>query len=202
MKYDKIELPYSFNALEPYIDEETVKIHYTKHLQGYVDKLNDTLNGCEKYTKGKCLEELLSRVNKLPKHICTDVLNYGGGVANHNLYFSILSPNSKTNPDGKLLKKINETFGNLDKMKCALNEATLNVFGSGYGWLIKDKHDNLKIITTSNQDSPYILGCKPILTIDVWEHAYYLKYKNVRKEYIENIWNLIDWSRVEYYYCN
>lgn len=201
MKYDKIELSYSFNALEPYIDEETVRIHYTKHLQGYVDKLNNVLEGYEKFTKDKCLEEILSRINKIPQKIRKEVINYGGGVINHNLYFMILSPNPKMAPEGKLLKNINDTYGSVDKMKEVLNEVTLNQFGSGYGWLVKDKHGNLKIMTTLNQDSPYSFGFKPILTIDVWEHAYYLKYKNMRKDYLENIWNVIDWSKVEDNYC-
>ena len=200
MKYDKIELSYSFNSLEPYIDEETVRIHYTKHLQGYVDKINEVLAGCDKFTKGRSLEEILTKVNKIPPKIRKAVINYGGGVVNHNLYFTILSANPKLMPEGKLMKKINDTFGCIDEMKKLINEVSLNQFGSGYGWLVKDKHDNLKIMSTLNQDSPYSFGFKPLLTIDVWEHAYYLKYKNNRKEYIENIWNLIDWAKIENIY--
>ncbi|WP_297423757.1 superoxide dismutase [Clostridium sp.] len=202
MKFDKVELSYSFNALEPYIDEETVKIHYTKHLQGYVDKLNSILEGYEKITTGKSLEEILLKVDKIPKKIRKDVINQGGGVANHNLYFSILFPHPKKNPEGKLQSEINKTFGNLQTLKELLNKVTINQFGSGYGWLVKDANGKLKIISTSNQDSPFSMGFTPILTIDIWEHAYYLKYKNLRAEYVKNIWNIIDWSRVEEFYKN
>lgn len=197
MLYDKIELTYSFNGLEPYIDEETVRIHYTKHLQGYVDKLNNILKGYEKFTRGKTLENILMNVDKIPKKIRLDVINQGGGVSNHNLYFSILSPNPKKKPEGKLLKEIMKTFGSLDKLKENVSEAAINQFGSGYGWLVADKHGKLKIMNTSNQNSPLIYGFIPILTIDIWEHAYYLKYKNLRAEYVKNIWNVIDWGKVE-----
>jgi len=197
MKYDKIELPYSYNALEPYIDEETVNIHYNKHLQGYVNKLNNILEGCEKFTKGKTLEEILSNINKIPKNIRQDVINQGGGVSNHNLYFSILSPNPKKNPEGKLLKEIIKTFGTLEFLIEQVSEVAINQFGSGYGWLVKDKHGKLKIMSTLNQETPLSFGFIPILTIDIWEHAYYLKYKNLRAEYVKNIWNIIDWGKVE-----
>ena len=200
MKYDKIELPYSYNALEPYIDEETVKIHYDKHLQGYVNKLNKVLEGYEKFTKGKTLEEILSNVNKMPKEIRQDVINQGGGVSNHNLYFSILSPHPKKHPEGKLFKEINRTFEDLDMLIEQVSEVAIDQFGSGYGWLVKDKHGKLKIMSTLNQDTPLSYGYNPILTIDIWEHAYYLKYKNLRAEYVKNIWNLIDWGKVEELY--
>jgi len=200
MKYDKIELPYSYNALEPYIDEETVKIHYNKHLQGYVNKLNKVLEGYEKFTKGKTLEEILSNVNKMPKEIRQDVINQGGGVSNHNLYFSILSPHPKKHPEGKLFKEINRTFEDLDMLIEQVSEIAIDQFGSGYGWLVKDKHGKLKIMSTLNQDTPLSYGYNPILTIDIWEHAYYLKYKNLRAEYVKNIWNLIDWGKVEELY--
>lgn len=200
MLYDKIELPYSFNGLEPYIDEQTVRIHYTKHLQSYVDKLNNLLKGYERFTKGKTLEEILFNVDKIPKKIRQEVINLGGGVSNHNLYFYILSPNPKKKPEGKLLKEIIKTFGSLEKLQENISGAAINQFGSGYGWLIKDKHEKLKIINTLNQNSPLCYGFIPILTIDVWEHSYYLKYKNLRAEYVNNIWNVIDWERVEEIY--
>jgi len=202
MKYDKIELPYSYNALEPYIDEETVNIHYNKHLQGYVNKLNNILEGYEKFTKGKTLEEILSNINKIPKNIRQDVINQGGGVSNHNLYFSILSPNPKKNPEGKLLKEIIKTFGTLEFLIEQVSEVAINQFGSGYGWLVKDKHGKLKIMSTLNQETPLSFGFIPILTIDIWEHAYYLKYKNLRAEYVKNIWNIIDWEKIEEIYKN
>jgi len=202
MKYDKIELPYSYNALEPYIDEETVNIHYNKHLQGYVNKLNNVLKGYDKFTKGKTLEEILSNVDKIPKAIRQDVINQGGGVSNHNLYFSILSPHPKENPEGKLLKEIIRTFGTLEMLIKEVSEVAINQFGSGYGWLVKDKHGKLKIMSTLNQDTPLSFGYIPILNIDIWEHAYYLKYKNLRAEYVKNIWNVIDWGKVEEIYSD
>ena len=202
MKYDKIELPYSYNALEPYIDEETVNIHYNKHLQGYVNKLNNVLLGYEKFTKGKTLEEILSEVNKIPKGIRQDVINQGGGVVNHNLYFSILSPHPKKHPEGKLLKEIIKTFCSLEILKEQVSQVAINQFGSGYGWLVKDKHGKLKIMSTSNQDTPLSFGFIPLIAIDIWEHAYYLKYKNLRAEYVKNIWNIIDWGKIEESYNN
>ncbi|OCB00059.1 superoxide dismutase [Clostridium beijerinckii] len=200
MRYEKIELTYSYNSLEPYIDEETVKIHYTKHLQGYVDKLNNVLKGYEKFTEGKTLEQILSNPNKIPKKIYRDVINQGGGVLNHNLYFSILFPYPKKEPEGKLLNEIVSTFGSLEMLKKLVSEAAINKFGSGYGWLVKDKRGKLKVANSSNQDTPLSFGFIPILTIDVWEHSYYLKYKNLRGDYVKNIWNLIDWARVEELY--
>ncbi|NOW03400.1 superoxide dismutase [Clostridium beijerinckii] len=202
MRYEKIELTYSYNSLEPYIDEETVKVHYTKHLQGYVDKLNNVLKGYEKFTEGKTLEQILSNPNKIPKKIYRDVINQGGGVLNHNLYFSILFPYPKKEPEGKLLNEIVSTFGSLEMLKKLVSEAAINKFGSGYGWLVKDKHGKLKVANSSNQDTPLSFGFTPILTIDVWEHSYYLKYKNLRGDYVKNIWNLIDWARVEELYKN
>lgn len=200
MKYEKIQLPYLYDALEPYIDAETVEIHYTKHLQTYVNNLNKVLEGYDKFTHDKTLEQILSNVDKIPKKIRQDVINQGGGVANHNLYFSILSQNPKKYPEGKLLEEINKTFGDLETLKKEVSDAAINQFGSGYGWLVKDKHGKLKVINTLNQDSPLSCGLFPILTIDVWEHAYYLKYKNLRAEYVKNIWNVIDWNVVEELY--
>ena len=173
MKYDKISLPYDYNALEPYIDAQTVEIHYSKHLQTYVNNLNKLLEGYENFTCDKTIEEILSRPEKIPKKIRQGVINQGGGVANHNLYFSLLSPNAKKVPGGKLYDEINNTFGSLDKLKEEVSNAAINQFGSGYGWLVKDKKGQLKVVSTLNQNTPLSEGLTPILTIDVWEHAYY-----------------------------
>lgn len=197
MKYDKWPLQYKYKDLEPYIDTETVCIHYTKHLQGYVDKLNKVLEGYEKFTEGKTLEEILYNVEKIPKEIRKDVINQGGGVANHNLYFSILAKNPKKCPSGKLLMEINKKYGDVEKLKDEISKKAINQFGSGYSWLVVDEKGELDVISTSNQDSPLIFKMRPILTIDVWEHAYYLKYKNLRANYVKNIWNVIDWAKVE-----
>ena len=197
MKYDKWPLQYKYKDLEPYIDTETVCIHYTKHLQGYVDKLNKVLEGYEKFTEGKTLEEILYNVEKIPKEIRKDVINQGGGVANHNLYFSILSQRPKKYPSGKLSMEINKKYGNIENLKDEISKRAINQFGSGYSWLVVNEKGELDVISTSNQDSPLIFKMKPILTIDVWEHAYYLKYKNLRANYVKNIWNVINWAKVE-----
>lgn len=200
MIYDKIKLPFTYDALEPYLDATTVETHYSKHLSGYVDKLNGILANHSEITEGKSLEDILSNVTMLPQEIRQAVINQGGGVFNHNLYFSLLSPNPKKAPEGKLLNKIVEDFSSLENLVEKLTNSAINQFGSGYAWLVINKKGDLEVISTSNQDCPLSAGVKPILTIDVWEHAYYLKYKNLRAEYVKNIWNLIDWQVVENLY--
>lgn len=198
--YDKIELGYKFNELEPYIDAKTVEIHYGKHLQTYVNNLNNLLKGYEDIFDGKSLEELLKNVSDLPEEIRQGVINQGGGVYNHNLYFSILSPKASLVPEGNLLEKINQTFGNIDNLKDELSKKAIAQFGSGYASLLMDRNKNLFIKSTSNQDTNLQDGLIPILTIDVWEHAYYLKYQNLRADYVNNIWNIIDWKKVSNLY--
>jgi Fe-Mn family superoxide dismutase len=198
--YDKIELGYKFNELEPYIDAKTVEIHYGKHLQTYVNNLNNILKGYEDIFDGKSLEELLKNVSDLPEEIRQGVINQGGGVYNHNLYFSILSPKASLMPEGNLLEKINQTFGNVDNLKDELSKKAIAQFGSGYASLLMDRNKNLFIKSTSNQDTNLQDGLVPILTIDVWEHAYYLKYQNLRADYVNNIWNIIDWKKVSKLY--
>lgn len=200
--FDKIQLPYAFDALEPYIDAETVETHYSKHLQKYVDNLNSLIKGYEQYTEGKSLDQLLANVNELPEEIRQGVIDQGGGVSNHNLYFALLSPTPKKAPEGKLLEEIYNTFGDLDTLKTEVSNAAIGQFGSGYGFLVKDKEGKLSVRNTLNQNSPAMNGFVPILTVDVWEHAYYLKYKNLRADYVKNIWNLIDWEKVEGLYLN
>ncbi|KGJ48328.1 superoxide dismutase [Clostridium sp. NCR] len=198
--YDKIELGYKFNELEPYIDAKTVEIHYGKHLQTYVNNLNNLLKGYEDIFDGKSLEELLKNVSDLPEEIRQGVINQGGGVYNHNLYFSILSPKATLMPEGNLLEKINQTFGNVDNLKDELSKKAIAQFGSGYASLLMDRNKNLFVKSTSNQDTNLQDGLVPILTIDVWEHAYYLKYQNLRADYVNNIWNIIDWKKVSKLY--
>ncbi|WP_053956410.1 superoxide dismutase [Inediibacterium massiliense] len=200
MKFDKVQLNYGYNELEPYIDALTVETHYAKHLQTYVNNLNALLKGYDEITSGKTLEDLLSNIDSIPEKIRQGVINQGGGVANHNFYFSILSPKPKKAPEGKLLEAINNKFGSFEAMKEKINNVSIAHFGSGWGWLVLDENKELEIITTSNQNSPLSIKKKPLLTIDVWEHAYYLKYKNVRADYVKNIWNLIDWSKIENIY--
>lgn len=198
--FDKIQLPYSYDALEPFIDKETVETHYSKHLQKYLDTLNTLLKGHEENAKDKTLDQVIANVDIFPEEIRQSIIDQGGGVSNHNLYFSLLSPTPKKSPNGKLLDAINKKFGDVEKLKEELTNITNSQFGSGYGFLVKDVEGNLSIVKTSNQNSPVSSGLIPILTIDVWEHAYYLKYKNLRIDYIKNIWNIIDWEKVENLY--
>ncbi|WP_252250616.1 superoxide dismutase [Clostridium sp. ZBS13] len=200
--FNKIELPYNYDALEPYIDKETVDIHYNKHLQTYVNNLNNILKGHEEFVNGKSLGKILSDVNSIPEEIRQGVINQGGGVFNHNLYFSILSPTPKKAPEGKLLDEINNSFGNLEDLKDKISNAAIGQFGSGYGFLVKDKNGKLSVTSVLNQNNPLSNNLIPILCIDVWEHAYYLKYKNLRADYVKNIWNIIDWAKVEDLYMN
>lgn len=195
----QIELKYSFDALEPYIDKLTMETHYGKHHAGYTNNLNKAIedNQC---LQGKTIEEILKNVNELDSSIRDNVRNNGGGYYNHNLYFDILSPNPKKAPEGVLLEKINETFGSLEELQNQLTQAAMSQFGSGWAWLVKDENKNLKIVKTPNQDNPLMNGYTPILGIDVWEHAYYLKYKNVRKDYVDNFFKVLDWQKVEALY--
>ncbi|GAA0076460.1 superoxide dismutase SodA [Clostridium sp. CTA-5] len=200
--FNKIDLPYAYDALEPYIDKETINIHYNKHLQTYVTNLNKLLEGHEEFTNGKSLGKILSDTESIPEGIRQGVINQGGGVFNHNLYFSVLSPTPKKAPEGKLLDEINKTFGNLENLKTEISNAAIGQFGSGYGFLVKDKDGKLSVTSVLNQNNPLSNGLIPILCIDVWEHAYYLKYQNLRADYVKNIWNVIDWGKVEGLYMN
>lgn len=190
------KLNFEFAALEPTIDARTMEIHYTKHHQAYLDKLNAALEKYEDLQK-LTAEELLSDLSKVPAEIRTAVINHGGGHANHSLFWSILSPKPQAEPTGKLLATINSTFGSLAEFKTQFETATAGQFGSGWGWLVKGPTETLKIVTTPNQNSPLSEGLTPILGVDVWEHAYYLNYQNRRPDYLKAIWQVIDWAAVE-----
>lgn len=200
MIYEKTKLPFSYDSLEPYMDTLTVEIHYEKHLQTYVNNLNRFLNGYEEFTKNKSIEDILKDVENIPKEVRTQVINNGGGVYNHNFFFNILGESKKREPQGKLLKGIKEAFGSYNNMCEAVSKAAIGQFGSGWSWLVVNDKLQLQVISTDNQDSPISIGLKPILAIDVWEHAYYLKYKNLRNEYVKNIWNLFNWDKIEEIY--
>lgn len=200
MNFEKIILPYEYESLEPYIDTSTLEVHYEKHLDGYVKNLNRFILGYEEFTQGKNLEEILCNIEAIPREIRQQVINNGGGVLNHNFYFSILSPNGKREPEGELLEKIKQSYGSFNNLREAVSRAAIGHFGSGWSWLVLTEKHNLKVVTTDNQDSPLVLGYKPILAIDVWEHAYYLKYKNLKTEYVNNIWNIFDWDKIEKIY--
>lgn len=198
--YTLPSLPYAYNALEPIIDAQTLEIHYTKHHQAYLNKLNDLVKRYPSFFEGKSVEEILSQPETIPADIRQDVINQGGGYANHNLYFYSLSPNGGGAPHGKLAEEINKAFGSFDRMKQLLSEAAVGQFGSGYGWLVLNDNKELQIIKAPNQESPLSTGYQPLLNIDVWEHAYYLKYQNRRPEYVSTIFDVINWDEVEHRY--
>lgn len=189
------QLGYEYNALEPYFDEQTMRIHHSKHHQTYVDKLNLAL---EKHPElfDKDLKELIRNINSVPEDIKTAVKNHGGGHLNHSLYWQIMTPNkSEREFKGKITEKIIKTFGTFEEFKKKLTEAALGLFGSGWAWLVLN-NNNLEIITTPNQDSPLMQNKTPILGIDVWEHAYYILRQNRRNEYIEAFFNIINWKKI------
>lgn len=194
-------LPYDYNALEPYIDKETMHYHHDKHHQAYVDNLNKALEGYPQFHQ-MSLVDLLKNLDNLPAEIQAKVRNNGGGVYNHNLFFKILTPKSTKKPFGELEKAINQKFGSFENFKETFKKAALERFGSGWAWLVKDKNNELMIISTPNQDVPLKLEVQPILALDVWEHAYYLKYQNRRGEYIVNFFEVIDWNKAEDLYLN
>ncbi|MCX6735421.1 MAG: superoxide dismutase [Candidatus Peregrinibacteria bacterium] len=189
-------LPYAYDALEPHIDARTMEIHHTKHHQTYVDKLNAALS---KYPElaDKPLDELLKDLNVVPEDIRTAVRNHGGGHYNHSMFWKIMAPNAGGQPSGKLAEMITTKFGSFDKLKEEFNTAAANRFGSGWAWLSIDKTGALVVTSSANQDCPLSDGLKPILCLDVWEHAYYLNYQNRRPDYMNAWWNVVSWSEVE-----
>jgi len=203
MIYTLPKLNFNEEDLEPYMDKETVIVHYTKHHQTYTDKLNAALKGSE--VEDIEITELLSNTNLIPENIRTAVINNGGGYVNHNFFWNILKKSDdKSEPEGILKQDIEKTFGSFEQFKEKFSAAALNHFGSGWAWLVIDLAENnkLKIITTQNQISPISDGMIPILTIDVWEHTYYLKYKNKRVDFISAFWNIVNWDKVEEVYEN
>ncbi|EMF0278379.1 superoxide dismutase [Enterococcus faecium] len=194
MTYTLPDLPYAYDALEPYIDEETMHLHHDKHHNTYVTNLNAAI---EKYPElgEKTIEELLSDMDAIPTDIKTAVRNNGGGHANHSFFWEIMAPNAGGEPTGEIKEAINEAFGDFSSFKEEFKKAAAGRFGSGWAWLVME-NGKLAITSTANQDSPLMEGKTPILGLDVWEHAYYLKYKNVRPDYITAFWNVINWDEV------
>ena len=186
------KLNYSYDALDPYIDTQTMEIHHSKHHQAYVDKLNDALKDTTRAEKP--IEEILQNIDKLPQDKQIAVRNNGGGHYNHSLFWQYMTPGGGE-ISSKILSLVNNRFGSIEKFKEQFSAYAVGRIGSGWVWLIQ-KDDNLEIISTPNQDSPIMEGVRPLLGLDVWEHAYYLKYQNRRPEYIENWWNVVDWDFV------
>ena len=194
MAYELKPLPYAHDALEPYIDTMTMQIHHGKHVATYVSNLNNTL---EKYPElqAKSVEDLLRNLLAVPEAIRTAVRNNGGGVANHEFFWTMMAPKAGGQPTGALADAINTAFGSFDAFKAELKKAALGRFGSGWAWVI-NTGGKLSIESTPNQDSPISEGKAPILTIDVWEHAYYLKYQNRRADFVDAWWNVVNWPEV------
>ena len=195
MAYELPDLPYAYDALEPSIDERTMKIHHGKHHQGYTNKLNAALEG-HKFASLP-VEEVLQKIDEVPEKIRQAVVNNGGGYANHNLFWTVLSPSGGGDPKGEVAKAIKDTFGSFDSFKEKFSSAAAGQFGSGWGWLCVDGDGKLQIVATANQDSPYMNGLTPIFGVDVWEHAYYLNYQNRRPDYLKAIWDVVNWDQVE-----
>lgn len=193
-KHELPALPYSFDALEPHIDARTMEIHHDRHHATYVNNLNDALKGHDELVE-KSVEELISDLDAVPESIRAAVRNNGGGHANHTLFWEILIPNGGGAPTGELAKAIDDTFGSFDQFKEAFSDAAIKRFGSGWAWLVV-KDGSLAVTSTPNQDSPLMEGATPILGLDVWEHAYYLKYQNKRPDYVAAFWNVVNWEEV------
>ena len=186
-------LPYAYNALEPYIDEETMRIHHTKHHQAYVDNLNKAVEGTE--YAGKSIEEIIRNLDSLPENIRTAVRNNGGGHFNHGIFWEIMGPNGKGKPEGELAAQIDRDFGGFEAFQEAFETAGKTQFGSGWAWLVI-RDGKLAVEKTANQDNPLSRGFYPLMGADVWEHAYYLKYQNRRPEYLKNWWHTVNWDEV------
>ena len=193
MPYELPELPYAYDALEPTIDEQTMRIHHGKHHQAYVDNLNKALDGTE--WDGRPLEQVLSNLTSLPEDKQAAVRNNGGGHANHSLFWQIMQPGGGGDPSGALGQAIADTFGDADQLKAAINDGGVKRFGSGWTWLVWDG-TGLAVYSTANQDSPVMQSHVPLLGIDVWEHAYYLRYQNRRPDYLGAWWDVVNWDEV------
>ena len=195
MAFEVPALPYAYDALEPHIDEATMHLHHDKHHQAYVTNLNAAI---EKHPElaSKSAEELIKDLSAIPEDIKAAVRNNGGGHVNHTMFWEIMGPNGGGEPTGALAEAINSTFGSLDALKTAVNDAGAKRFGSGWTWLVKTADGKLAVVSTANQDNPMSEGQTPILGNDVWEHAYYLKYNNRRPEYLAAWWNTVNWDAV------
>ena len=192
MPYEVPPLPYDYAALEPHIDEATMRVHHDKHHQAYVDKANAALEGTE--WADKPVEEVVANLGQLPDDIRGPVRNNGGGHLNHSLFWESMSPDGGGAPDGDLAAAIESAFGSFDDFKSKMKDAGVNQFGSGWSWLVHDG-SGLAVVSSANQDNPITDGKTPLLGVDVWEHAYYLKYQNKRPDYIDAWWNVVNWAK-------
>jgi Fe-Mn family superoxide dismutase len=196
MAYELPPLPYAYEALEPFIDTTTMQIHHDKHHAAYVTNLNGAM---EKHPElaGKSLETLLKDLNAVPEDIRTVVRNHGGGTWNHTMFWEIMAPKAGGEPSGALATAISSAFGNFANFKTEFEKGATGRFGSGWAWLVKKTDGGLAVVSTANQDNPMSDGLLPLMGLDVWEHAYYLKYQNRRAEYVSNWWNVVHWAEVQ-----
>jgi superoxide dismutase, Fe-Mn family len=199
MAFEVPPLPYDYNALEPYIDTQTMQLHHDKHHAAYVNNLNNALQAHTQLASWT-VEDLVRRINEVPESIRTAVRNNAGGHVNHSMFWQIMKPNGGGEPTGELGSAIQQAFGSFDQFKAAFNDAGVKRFGSGWAWLVFDRGGKLQIISTANQDSPLMDGMFPVMGNDVWEHAYYLKYQNRRPDYLAAWWNVVNWDEIAHRY--
>ncbi len=199
MAFEVPPLPYDYNALEPYIDTQTMQLHHDKHHAAYVNNLNAALQSHTEFAS-RSAEDLMRHINDVPESIRTTVRNNGGGHVNHSMFWQIMKPNGGGQPGGELGSAIDQTFGSFDQFKAAFNDAGVKRFGSGWAWLVLDSSGKLSVISSANQDSPLMEGQYPVMGNDVWEHAYYLKYQNRRPDYLAAWWNVVNWDEVAHRY--
>ena len=195
MAYELPPLPYPYDALEPHIDARTMEIHYTKHHGTYVTNVNKALEGHADLAR-KPIDQLLREINSVPQDIRQTVINNGGGHANHSLFWQMMAPKAGGKPTGPVADALQSVFGDFDKFKDLFTKAAMGRFGSGWAWVVLNQAGRLEIVSNGNQDSPYMQNQKPILGLDVWEHAYYLKYQNRRADYVAAWWNVVNWDAI------
>jgi superoxide dismutase, Fe-Mn family len=194
MTFEVPPLPYDYNALEPYIDTQTMQLHHDKHHAAYVNNLNNAVNNTDFASKN--VDDILRNINDVPQNVRAAVQNNAGGHSNHSMFWTIMKPNGGGEPTGALASAIQQTFGSFDQFKAAFNDAGVKRFGSGWTWLVLDQSGKLSVISTANQDSPLMNGQYPVMGNDVWEHAYYLKYQNRRPDYLAAWWNVVNWDEI------
>ncbi len=194
MAFELPKLPYAYEALEPFIDAQTMTIHHTKHHQAYITNLNGALEKAPELASWS-LDDLVARLSEVPEAVRGVVRNHGGGTLNHNIFWEVMAPNAGGEPTGALAKAIDADFGGFANFKAEFEKAAIGRFGSGWAWLAK-QGSKLVVVSTANQDNPLTDGLTPLLALDVWEHAYYLKYQNRRPEYVTNWWNVVNWDEV------
>jgi Fe-Mn family superoxide dismutase len=195
MAFEVPPLPYDYAALEPHIDTQTMQIHHDKHHAAYVTNLNNALAGQPQF-ESMSVESILRQINSVPENIRTAVRNNAGGHANHTMFWEIMTPGGSSQPTGDLAASLDQTFGSFDQFKATFNDAGVKRFGSGWAWLVLGTDGKLQVLSTANQDSPFMDGQYPVMGNDVWEHAYYLKYQNRRPDYLNAWWNVVNWDIV------